>query len=171
MGKIAVLGLGPSLSEFIKEDYDLSIGVNDIWRFHKTDVVVCLDKRTAFSDDRFRIINGCTPKAFYSQIVNWDFKEGFVKISFLPHYPNTEINLDIPQFYKSFCSPFVAVQIAFRFYEATEIHLFGIDLVNHPHLDRKLCEKIKGHFINLKDALDKKGCKLIVYGKGILKDI
>ena len=171
MGKIiAVLGLGPSLNLY-KNEYDLSIGVNDIWRFHKTDVVVCLDKRTAFNDDRFRVINECTPKAFYSQIVNWDFKEGFVKINFLPHYPNAEISLDIPQFYKSYCSPFVAVQIAFRHYDAKEIHLYGCDMVNHLHLDQKLCTKIKVHFINLKSALEKKGCKLIIYGEGILKDI
>jgi len=169
--KIAVLGLGPSLSEFIKENYKLSIGVNDIWRFHKTDVVVCLDKRTAFNDDRFRVISECTPKAFYSQIVNWDSKEGFVKINFLPHYPNAKISLEIPQFYKSYCSPFVAVQVAFRDYDATEVHLYGVDMTNHKHLDIALCAKIKSHFINLKAALEKKGCKLIVYGTGILKDI
>jgi len=171
MGKIiAVLGIGPSISLY-KNEYDLSIGVNDIWRFHETDVVVCLDKRTAFSDDRSRVINECTPMAFYSQIVNWDFKKGFVKIDFLPYFPNAEINLDIPEFYKSYCSPFVAVQVAYRYYDATEIHLFGVDMINHPHLDQKLCAKIKLHFINLKAALEKKGCKLIVHGEGILNDI
>jgi len=169
--KIAVLGLGPSLEEFIKEDYDLCIGVNDIWRYVDTDAVVCLDQRKVFNADRLKYIDECKPKAFYSQIVNWDTRSDFHKIDFLPGYPDHVCHLDRREYQKSYCSPFVGVQIAFKVYSADEVHLFGIDLLDHPHLDRILCAKIKRHFKNLKAALLDKNCPLIVHGEGILKDI
>jgi hypothetical protein len=169
--KIAVLGLGSSLTLFEKDKFDLSIGVNDIWRFVKTDVVVCLDHAKVFKTDRLKVINECTPDAFYSQIVNWDIKKNFRKLNFHSQYPELACNLDNPKYEKSFCSPFVATQVAYREYEADEIHLFGVDMVDHPHLDTKLCSRIKRHFINLKSALNKKNCKLIIHGEGILKEI
>lgn len=169
--KIAVLGLGPSLNLYNPEEYELSIGVNDIWRFHKTDVIVCLDKFSAFTPERLKIIQESKPKAFYSQIVIWDTRPDFRKIDFYPGYPDRLCTLDSRVFYKSFCSPFVACQIAYWHYGATEIHLFGVDLVNHPHLDASLCGRIKIHFRHLKTALVLKGCQLIIHGEGILKDI
>ena len=169
--KIAILGLGSSWRLFKKEDYDLSIGVNDVWRNVKTDVLVCLDHAKVFSYDRLKVINESKPKAFYSQIVNWDFRPEFRKLDFYSQYPELVCNLNEAKYEKSFCSPFVAAQIAFKEYGATEIHIFGVDLINHPHLDSRLCARIKKHFINLKTALTKENCKLIIHGEGILKDI
>lgn len=169
--KIAVLGLGNSLSFFQKDEFDLSIGVNDIYRKVKTDVVVCLDHAKVFRPDRLKVINECTPDAFYSQIVNWDIKKNFVKLNFNSQYPELVCNLDNLKYEKSFCSPFVAAQIAYREYDADEVHLFGVDMVDHPHLDARLCSRIRRHFINLKSALNKKNCKLIIHGDGILKNI
>lgn len=171
MGKIAVLGLGSSLSLFNEDEFELSIGVNDIWRFVKTDVVVCLDHAKVFKYDRLKVINECKPKAFYSQIVNWDFRPEFRKLNFYSQYPELVCKIDTHNYEKSFCSPFVAVQIAYKDYGAEEIHVFGVDLLNHPHLDGRLCERIKKHFINLKIALTKVDCKLIIHGDGILKNI
>jgi len=170
--KIAILGLGCSISDFKAEDFELSIGVNDIWRIVKSDVVVCLNYQKDFIPDRLKVINECKPKAFYSHIVHWDTRPDFVKIEIQPGYPADRcVNLDIPAYSKSFCSPFVAAQIAYKIYYATEIHLFGCDMVNHPHLNGELCNKIKNHFRNLKVALEAKNCKMIVHGEGILKDI
>ena len=171
MGSVAVLGLGPSLSLFNPADYFLSIGVNDIWRYVKTDVVVCLDRAGIFKPDRLKVINECKPQAFYSQIVNWDTRADFKKIDFIPGYPDNFVQFETPALHKSFCSPFVACQIAFKDYHASEIHLFGVDLVNHPNLDNALCTKIKIHFKNLKTALSQRGCSLVIHGDGILKDI
>jgi hypothetical protein len=112
MGKIAVLGLGPSLSEFKAEEYEVSIGVNDIWRYIKTDVVVCLDYQRAFTAERWRYIEDSRPKAFYSQIVQYDTRPDFVKIDLAPGYPDHACNLNTKYLQKSFCSPFVAAQVA-----------------------------------------------------------
>jgi len=168
--RISVLGLGPSLESY-NSDFDLSIGVNDIWRFVKTDVVVCLDNPSVFKPDRLKVINECTPKAFYSQMVVWDTRKDFVKINLLPGYPDNIVQFGTPSLHKSLCSPFVACEIAYKYYFADEIHLFGVDLINHPHLDQTLCNKIKIHFKNLKVALNQKGCDLIIHGEGILKNI
>jgi hypothetical protein len=169
--KIAILGLGYSLKDFNPTDFDFSIGVNDIWSKIHSDAVVCLNYPKDFTPERYKIINECTPGAFYSQMVIWDTHPNFVKIDLLPGYPDNFCQLETKELHKSYCSPFVACEIAYKIYKATEIHLFGVDMTNHPHLDQYICGKIKTHFINLKAALTQKGCNLIVHGQGILKDI
>jgi hypothetical protein len=169
--RIAVLGIGDSLKEFNPIDFEFAIGVNDIWRYVKTKYIVCLDHRRIFNADRISIIDECKPIGFYSHIINWDTRPDFVKIELLPGYPDNFCNLNLKGFHKSFCSPFVACQIAYKYHNATEIHLFGVDMINHPHLDAEICAKIKVHFKNLKTALNQKGCDLIVHGEGILKNI
>lgn len=169
MGKIAIIGLGPSKDLFLTSfKFDKTIGVNDIWRFYKTDAIVCLDKPRVFTPDRLQIINNSKPEAFYSQLVIWDWRKDFKLINIVPGYPELICILDGKNYQKSYCSPFVAVQVALYEYSATEVHLFGVDLVNHPNLDKALCDKIKIHFGHLRKALKEKGCDLIVHGNGIL---
>jgi len=168
MGKVAVLGLGPSIAEFKAKDYELSVGVNDIWRYVESEAVVCLNHQKAFMGERWNYIFNCRPKAFYSQIVDYDTRTDFVKIDLAPGYPDYACNIDTRYLQKSFCSPFVAAQIAWKFYGATEIHLFGVDMTNHPHLNNDICDKIKIHFKNLRVALEAKNCQMIVHGEGIL---
>lgn len=168
MGKIAVLGLGESLKLFKKEDFDFTIGVNDIWRAVKTDAVVCLNAASSFPGYRLQFIRDCKPKVFYSQITNWDFMSGFFKIEFFPGLPDNFITLNDKKLFKSICSPFVAVQIAYKYHNATEIHIFGVDFTNHPIINGKLLDTVKRHFTNLKNELAKNNVPMIVHGKGIL---
>ena len=171
MNRIAVLGTGPSITGFVASDYDWSIGVNDIWKFVKSDDIVCLNSPREFNADRLRVINTSTPNAFFSQMVIWDTRPDFVKINLRLGYPDRLCVLDDIKYEKSFCSPFIAAQIAFKYYHAKEIHLFGVDLTNHPYLDKPLCGRIKSHFRNLAIALTEHDCKMIVHGDGILKNI
>lgn len=171
MGKVTVLGLGQSLELFNPESYDFTIGVNDIYRKVKTDVVVCLNRTRDFPAERLKWITDCNPKAFFSQIVSWDVKQGFVKIDFEPGYPDRYIDVTRKRLWKSYFSPFVAVQIAYKYYDATEIHIFGVDMTNHPLLNGELCRKIKTHFSLLRKDLERHNVKVIVYGEGILKNI
>ena len=170
MGKIAVFGLGPSLClfDYVLNDFDKIIGVNDIWKYYKTDVIVCLDKPRVFAGERLKVIESSRPEAFYSQLVIWDTRPDFKKINILPGYPDLICKIDGADYQKSYCSPFVACQVAYKVYRATEIHMYGVDLTNHPHLDKALCSKIKLHFSHLRKSLELKGCKLIVHGSGIL---
>jgi hypothetical protein len=167
--KVAILGTGLSVNEYLPV-YDFSIGVNDIWKYVKCQAVVCLNPPKDFTPERLKIINECTPEVFYSNMVIWDTRKDFQKIDFEVGYPNIFISLDTHKFWKSYCSPFVACQIAYKYYHATEIHLFGVDLINHPQLDKAICKQIKIHFKNLIKALAEKKCQFIVHGNGILTE-
>jgi hypothetical protein len=170
MGKIAVCGTGPSI-ELYKPEYDLSIGVNDIWSKIQTDYIVCLDAKNRFIPERLKTINESKPVKFFSQLTDWSDRSDFQKIELLPYYPVNVCQLNIPQLPKSHCSPFVACVIAFKYFHATEIHLFGVDMVNHPNLKDQTLENIKVHFKNLRIALRQNGCDFVVHGLGILKNI
>lgn len=166
--KVAVLGLGKSL-ELYTGGCDATIGVNDIWRAVQTDYVVCLDKRNRFTPERLEVIDQCEPLRFYSQLPDdWGSKSNFKLIELQPDYPSYVCQLNIKALPKSCCSPFVAAVIAYKFHQAREIHLFGVDMINHPHLEGRTIERIVLHFKNLKTALASAGCKLVVHGEGIL---
>ncbi len=167
MAKIAVLGLGESLSLYDKEGFDLSIGCNDIWSRVKTDYVVCVDEPARFSPERLRAIEACRPLSFYSHLDSWAYREDFVKITLQPDFPKYVCQLDIPDLPKSLCSPFIACAVAYRFHNPSEIHLYGVDLLTHPQLSKSI-ERIRLHFRNLKIELAKKGIPLIIHGKGAL---
>lgn len=169
--RVAVLGLGESLKLFTPEGFDTVIGVNDIWKHVHTEVIVCLDPRKNFTPERLKTIDESRPVTFYSQIVTWDVRPDFHKLNILAGYPDSGCPIRKDGYWKSYCSPFVAVQIAFVVYHATEIHLFGVDLVNHPHLDQRICQQIRKHFRSLKVSLTENGCNLVVHGKGILIDL
>jgi len=170
MGKVAILGLGPSIKLF--DGTDFSIGVNDVWRYHKSEIVVCVDHPNTFKKwpDRLRTINDCRPDIFYSQIAQWDYRKDFRKLTLLPGYPDKSLRLEAG-IWKSFCSPFIAVQVAYHFHRADHIHVYGVDLLDHPHLDREICRKIHHHFRNLFFALQEKNIKITVHGDGILKNL
>lgn len=166
--RIAILGLGESIREY-NGGFDETIGVNDIWRIVKSDHVVCVDLPGRFTPDRLDVINNCCPKRFYSQLDEWSKRPDFYRIRLQQYYPTYICQLNIAEIPKSFCSPFVAAVIAFKYHDAGEIHLFGVDFVNHPHLKNDTVSKIRNHFINLRDALKPHGVRLVVHGNGALR--
>lgn len=167
MGKITILGLGPSV-DLYKPDGSITIGVNDIWRVIKTDYIVCVDDVSRFTPDRLKTINDSKPKKFYSQLDCWSSRSDFEKIELQPYYPKHVCQLDLKQLPKSHCSPFVAACLAWNYFKPDEIHVYGVDLVNHPHLKKHSLYNIKLHFHNLKVALRQKGCEMVIHGNGIL---
>jgi hypothetical protein len=169
--KVAVLGLGPSLDKFCPNGFDHIIGVNDIWSRYPAPILVVLNGEFEFTPSRLKVIRESRPDVFYSQIVRWDYRPDFRKIEFLPGYPDRICFLDLPKLPKSMCSPFVACVIAWKYYNATEIHVFGVDMINHPNLNGELCRKIRVHFQNLQSALLTKNCRIAIYGDGILADM
>jgi len=169
MGKINVLGLGESLSFYIPDDSP-TIGVNDIWSKVQTDYIVCLDKRDKFSDERLKTIDESKPLKFFSQLEDWNNRPDYEIITLQPDYPKYKCQINLSSLPKSLCSPFVACALAYKM-GAKEIHVYGVDLINHPHLKAECCERIKLHFRNLKIALIQNGCRLVIHGDGILKSL
>lgn len=168
--EIAVLGLGESLKLY-KASEEISIGVNDIWRAVPADYVVCLDERGRFNDERLKTIDECRPQRFYSQLDAWQGRADFYRIKLQEQFPDYVCQLHISTIPKSLCSPFVATALAFKFHGATCIHLYGVDLLNHPHLGPNSCMSILKHFRALKIALAMSGCRLVIHGDGLLRSL
>lgn len=160
---IHVLGLGDSL-EYYNPDNNITIGVNDIHKYIKTDYVVCVDHMTAFSKDRLETILKTRCKGFYSQIVDW----GLV----IPNFKLIEFNtgrgllqeLDNDKFCYSNNSPFVACILAYKL-GAKNIVLHGVDLIDHPHIKGNSKEKALLDYKNLNKAFNSRGVNLFVGSK------
>lgn len=165
-----MLGLGESLKLY-EGGYDFTVGVNDIWREVHTDAVVCVDEGHRFTAERLKTIYASRPLYFYSQLEEWAGMQGYKKIELQEAFPDYVCQLHIPKVPKSLCSPFVAAAIAYKYHGATEIHLYGVDLLTHPLLKHSQCATILKHFRNLKTALTQHGCRLLVHGNGLLKSL
>lgn len=169
--KIAVIGLGPSVSLYPGTGFDLTIGVNDAWRVVKTDYLVCLDRPERFTEERLKIINESMPVRFYSQLEQWAHRPDYYPIKLQYDYPKYVCRLGDKAMPKSMCSPFVACAIAYKFHEADRIELFGVDMTNHPLLHNDTLERIKLHFTNLFKELRQRGVSVKVNGNGILRPL
>jgi hypothetical protein len=104
-------------------------------------------------------------------VKDWAERPDVQHVELQYEYPNYVCQLNIPAVPKSLCSPFVAAAIAFKYHSASEIHVFGVDLVDHPTLKDKQCDRIKQHFTTLRAALLQGGCALVIHGDGILKSL
>lgn len=167
--KTAVLGLGQSIELFNPEGYNFVIGVNDIWKFHKTDVLCVFDKPDKFTKERIDTINRSEPEYFISHLDDYNTRKDFNKIKLQDSFPLYSCNLDSEEYPISMVSPFIACAIAYKIFEATEIHLFGVDMKNHHVINEFKGKQVINHFKNLKIALKEKKCELIVHGDGILR--
>ena len=160
---IHVLGLGNSL-EYYKPDNNITIGVNDIHKYIKTDYVVCVDHLFSFSKDRLETILKTRCKGFYSQIVDWGL--------LIPSFKLIEFNsgrgslqeLDNDKFCYSNNSPFVACVLAYKL-GAKNIILHGVDLIDHPHIKGNSKEKALLDYKNLNKAFKSRGVNLFVGSK------
>lgn len=144
--RISVLGLGPSLREFSGDG--VSIGVNDIWRYHPSEYVVCVDPPDRFSEDRRQVILSCKPTVFYTHLSAWASVHGYTKVDL--QSPRGEVDWNkggmAYGIFTPFCAMFQAVRLG-----ATEIELYGIDFVSHPNLGVKV-HKCIDHLINFQQS-------------------
>jgi hypothetical protein len=161
--KAHILGLGESLI-YYEPDGAVTIGVNDIYRYHKADYIVCVDLPRVFTEERLNIITGSRPKEFITLFPEW-----------CAYYPKTTTRLisKAPAFRKfSFIdshlypcsnnSPFVATIHAYRL-GAKEIILHGVDLKNHHALSReKTLAKAMKEYKLLNQEFQKREVKLYV---------
>jgi hypothetical protein len=168
--EVAVFGLGESLALY-GGGCAVTFGVNDIWRAMPVDYLVCIDERERFTPERLAYIDAARPQRFYSQLEQWQARPDFYAITLQEQYPDYVCQLNLPALPKSLCSPFVAAAIAYKLHGATSIHLYGVDLLTHPHLKDYSLQAIRRHFGTLKKALAAGGCQLIVHGNGLLRSL
>lgn len=131
MKTIEVLGLGPTLRHY-KPNNNETIGVNDIFAFHRVDYLIVMDLPGSFTPDRFHIIVNSTPKRFYSNYLDWDIMPYF---HYAPRAPRSAdlsyLDTDFLPFHVD--STFSAVCLAYKL-GAKRIIMHGVDLKDHPRL-------------------------------------
>jgi len=160
MKTIEVLGLGPTL-RFYKPNKNETIGVNDIFAFHRVDYLLVFDLPGSFSPDRFNIIVNSTPKKFYSNYLDWKFMPNFY---YAPRAPRSAdlsyLDTDFLPFHVD--STFTAVCLAYKL-GAKRIIMHGVDLKDHTDLRHYWKQGIiRDVYIRLLGALYSRGVGLYV---------
>ena len=164
MSKFHVLGLGPSLSDFVP-DSNPTIGCNDIWNYYPADYVVCIDKPFRFNEKRLASIKSGGQKKFFTHVQEWkEIVDNYttLELSLIRGNLSDLHNEKVPY---SNNSAFVAVVLAYRM-GAKEIIMYGVDLSDHhqlgkPEILKKACEDFRNLFL----ALHEKGVRLCVINK------
>ena len=158
MKTINILGLGESLKTYIPNG-EITIGVNDIIRFHPVDFLVLADPPKVFKGERLRNICKGIYRV-YSHYSEWSlYFRNFEKISCAPGRATLSAlgtNL-IP---KSNNSTFIATCLAYRL-GATEIILYGVDFLGHKTLSQPATLKVAvENFRDLRIELARRKCNL-----------
>lgn len=155
----SVLGLGESVNEFIN-DGSITIGVNDIGKFHKVDYIVCVDRINAFTVERLKTIMKSKPNRFFSHLDEWKrIMPTFELIEFSKGRGNLN-DVDNTIAYSN-NSVFVAIVMAYRL-GASEINIYGADFNTHPNFNGNMLSAALDDFKKLFDFLKDKGIKITV---------
>lgn len=123
----SIIGCGTSAHKWYETQTDLSIGVNDCYKFgHAPDHLLIVDSPKRFTKDRLEIIKS-TPSKFITRDDQWK--------GILPSYEKVRLqqftkHLKKGHVYSSKTSTFVALSLAFN-HGATDVVLFGVDLKTH----------------------------------------
>ncbi len=158
---IDIIGLGPSVAEY-RPTGELSIGVNDAWKYVKTDILIVLDRPDRFNDERLHVIRNSRPKAFVTDLDLWEDMPNFTPIKLDERGANLE-HLDNPDIYQRHVdTTYTAACCAFKM-GASRIVMWGCDFEAHPELDHYWKDStIPGAYKILFNELSKRNCKLTV---------
>jgi len=158
MIKFDVLGLGESLKEY-KPSGNKTIGVNDIWKHYSVDYLICIDRPSGFSKERFKTILNSKPIKFFSHLEDWKIYNPNFELMILTSPRGSLDNIEGTGICYSNNSMFVAVVMAYKL-GAKEINIFGADFNTHPNFqDNKIHTTLKD-FKKLFLYLKSKGIKI-----------
>lgn len=156
---IHVIGKGES-KEFFKYDGNITIGVNDVNKWIKTDHIVVVDPMDAYKEghETFRNSNAM----FWSQLEdNRNYVKNFTLIE-LARGRGVLDEFDSDRFVYSITSPFVAVHLAYKL-GAKNIVMWGVDFNTHPNFDTdSLRNRALKDFGNLRKKLNERGVNFYV---------
>jgi len=132
---VSIAACGESGSEWYKTPCDLSIGVNDIFKFgHPVNQLLLINSPNQFEKSRLETIKSTKFDKVLTHSGTWDKifpqNERIRLQSFSKHLKKGHV-------YSSKTSPFVAASLAFNM-GASDIILHGVDLISHPAIKDKL---------------------------------
>jgi hypothetical protein len=143
----SVIGCGSSAQHWGKQQFDLSIGVNDCYKHgYQPDQLVIVNFPSKFDKQRMDTILKTRPKKVFTHTVQW--KKHFSNVELLHLSPFTGYVRD-NMIYSSKTSPMVAISLALK-QGATDIVLYGVDFTNHKmyrkgqkHGDHEITQYLK----------------------------
>lgn len=159
--KAVILGLGETLEEYVPSEDSITFGVNDIFKCHPVDYLVCVDRIHRFTPERFKTIANSTHKKFYTHLDEWQGHVQRVQLISLSAGRGSLEGMESEKICYSNNSTYVATVIAYK-HGAKEISIFGADFNTHPSfMDNKL-DITLSDFKKLFDYLRSKGVKITV---------
>ncbi len=157
---VDVLGLGESIKEY-KPSKNLTIGVNDIAKYHNTDIVVCVDRIHKFNRQRASHIIRNTG-TLYTHLPEWKNLKKNTKIIELAKGRGTLGTLnEIGVYPYSNNSTYLAVVVAYK-KGARVINLYGADFNTHKNFKGNLLKQAMKDWKNLSEVLALNDCTLRV---------
>lgn len=156
-----VLGLGPSIKSF-RPDGNLTIGCNDIYRYHETDIVIVVSN---LPYNRAIFVHNARPKMLLSHMPRWYAHPSFERLPEMLHWRSDRENVLKNGIFKSTNTPFIAATYAFSL-GFTEIVLWGVDFTDHPLIKDTYLETTKLHFSQLQEALLKNRASMFLGNSG-----
>lgn len=159
---IEVLGLGPSLKNYTDVG-NITIGVNDIWRYHPVHFLVTADPPSRFTTERKNVILNSKPEMFLSAFTDW---RGLVDKYYymkLESGSGRLTKLDTRAVYSfSNNSTFIACVLAYKL-RAKNILLHGVDFTDHHSLSKpQILDKVIRDFKGLAVAVKNRGVEIAV---------
>jgi len=156
----AVLGLGKTLKQYKPGEFDFTVGVNDIFRYHETDYVVCIDHRHRFKDERKQILDSTNCSKFYSHCDDWIHVPNFHKVRLVR---GSNLDDSKNRYDCSNNSTHVAAVVAYKM-GAREIVVYGADFYgDHKFFKNDGAAKMAvSGFSRLRKEMNKRGVGLYV---------
>lgn len=161
--KVHVIGLGATAKDF-KPDGNTTIGVNQV---KNTDVTVCVDSVARMRETgRMYEMIAVSGYKMFTQFKEWNhfFVVEQIELKAV-HAHAYRWNQFIPS---SNNSPFVACGVAYKFFNATEIYLWGVDFHDHPHITGAMRDRAVEDYKLLQSLLNRRGCKIIPHPESYL---
>lgn len=169
--RCVVLGNGTSVTSYVKQEGDFTIGVNDICKFMTPNILLIVDTRKQFkSEERAREIED-TDCIHFVRDEEWNFKKGksyMFKLGCKGQFVNFDNKEVIDTGYDS---PYMACILAAKL-RFKEIAIIGVDYTdNHfyaqdgPHNLMRHFDLVDSYYKKLYDFLSSKGIKFVNLSK------
>lgn len=164
---VSIIGCGNSAKEWFNTPRDLSIGVNDCFKFgYQVDYLMCLNAPWKFQarkengyQDRLSVIKQSKPQKFITCLEEWkkhfgDYAEMVNPRLFGKHLVKGNL-------YHAKTSPFCAMSYAFNL-GAKDIILWGVDFLDHGTLKPGMrdTEFEIEEYVRFADLIEKQGTKV-----------
>lgn len=166
---IDVLGCGANIKQYHNSPENFKIGVNDVWKHFKTDVLLVVDHPESFSDERRHIIENSRPRYFMSQLCSWADMPNFSRMWLASNGGDVSTLEDISALPIHVDSTFTATALAYHF-SMKNVVLWGVDFYGSPLMEWR--EQILFAYSCLANKMKVLGINLYVgYKNSLLSEV